>query len=200
MQKFLLSVFLGILSVSGFSQEFEGGFLGGLTASQIDGDLFSGYNKVGITAGAYTTRKINNSVNWKLEIRYTQKGSYQKYTETNPVMYKTSLHYAEVPFLLQYFYNRRVFLEAGLIPEILLYSKEENESGVVPEDQSLPFHRFSLEACAGIGFFLTDQIAAGFRYSYSLFTARDHASGQTYLLNRGQYNNVLSFTIYYHFR
>jgi len=81
MQKFLLSVFLGILSVSGFSQEFEGGFLGGLTASQIDGDLFSGYNKVGITAGAYTTRKINSSVNWKLEIRYTQKGSYQKYTE-----------------------------------------------------------------------------------------------------------------------
>jgi hypothetical protein len=200
MIKFLLSVILIILSASLFSQDFEGGFFGGLTASQIDGDLFSGYNKAGITAGVYTTRKISSAINWKLEIRYIQKGSYQKYTETNPVMYKTSLHYVEFPLMLQYYYNRKVYLEAGLIPEILLSSKEEDESGIVPVDQSVAFHRFSMETAAGVGYFLTDKIAAGFRYSYSLLTAREHASGQTYLFNRGQYNNVLSFSVYYHFR
>jgi hypothetical protein len=200
MLKYILSFFILTISISSFSQQFEGGFFGGFSASQIDGDRFSGYNKVGITAGAYIIREINRNLNWKSEIRYIQKGSYKKNTEADPTMYKTSLHYAEIPSLLQYFYNKKVFFETGLVPEILLASKEENEDGVVPDDQSLPFHRFTLEGTAGVGYFFTKNLAAGFRYTYSLLTARDHASGQAYLLNRGQYNNVLSFTLYYHFR
>jgi hypothetical protein len=200
MGKYILCLIMATLTISSFSQTFEGGFFGGVSASQVDGDRFSGYNKVGLTAGAYVTRKINRSLNWKMEIRYIQKGAYKKNTEFDPTMFKTSLQYAEVPFLLQYFYNRRVFLEAGLVPEILLSSKEESEAGIIPADQSLPFHHFSAEGTAGVGYFLTDNIAAGFRYTYSILTARDHASGQMYMFNRGQYNNVLSFTIYYHFR
>jgi opacity protein-like surface antigen len=200
MHKYLLFLIFIIAPTALFSQQFEGGFFGGLSASQVDGDRFSGYNKVGITAGAYFTRKINRKVNWKTEIRYIQKGAYEKSTEINPTFFKTSLHYAEIPMLAQYFYNNKIYLEAGLVPEILLASKEENEDGIIPADQSKPFHRFTLEASAGAGYFLTNNIAAGFRYTYSVLTARDHASGQTYMFNRGQYNNVLSFTIYYHFR
>jgi len=193
---FLLFISIPLLS---FSQQFEGGFFGGISASQVDGDRFSGYNKVGLTAGAYATRKINRKLDWKTEIRYIQKGAYKKNTETDPTMFRTSLHYAEIPLLLQYFYNKKVFLEGGLVPEILLASREENEDGIIPSGQSLPFHRFAIEGTAGAGYFFTRSMAAGFRYTYSILTARDHASGQTYLLNRGQYNNVLSFTIYYHF-
>jgi len=200
MLKNSLLLFFISLSLSSFSQHFEGGFFGGFTASQVDGDRFSGYNKVGITAGAYATKEISRNMNWKTEIRYIQKGAYKKNTEMDPTLFKTSLHYAEIPLILQYFYNEKVFFEGGLVPEILLASKEENEDGIIPDDQSLPFHPFSLEITAGAGYFFTGNLAAGFRYTYSLLTARDHASGQTYLLNRGQYNNVLSFTLYYHFR
>ncbi len=199
MRKFILILLFILPSIICFPQQFEGGFFGGFTASQIDGDLFSGYDKVGITAGAYTSHRINQNLSWKAEIRYIQKGSYKKYTEQSPDMYKTSLHYAEIPLLIQYFYNKKVFFEAGPVPEILLKSKEETEDGIIPEDQSLPFHRFSLEAAAGLGYFVSRNIAVSFRYSYSILTAREHASGQTYLLNRGQYNNVLCFSAYYHF-
>ena len=200
MLKYILTFITLIFTLPSFSQNFEGGFFAGFCASQIDGDSFSGYNKAGITAGAYVTRKINTNISWKSEIRYIQKGAYKKNTELDNTMFKTSLHYAEIPLMLQYFYNEKVFLEAGLVPEILMASKEENQDGIIPSDQSLPFHRFSIEGTAGAGYFLTDNLAAGFRYTYSLLTARDHASGQTYMLNRGQYNNVLSFTIYYLFR
>ncbi len=200
MPKNLILFILIFISFPLFSQQFEGGFFGGFSATQVDGDRLSGYNKVGITAGAYTSRKLNSSLNLKTEIRYIQKGAYQKPTDINPEMFKTSLHYAEIPFLLQYFYNDKGYAEAGLIPEILLASKEEDETGIISVDHLLAFHRFTIEAAAGIGYFLTDHLAAGFRYSYSLLPARDHASGQTYMLNRGQYNNVLCFTMYYHFR
>lgn len=191
---------ISCLSFSLYSQSFTGGFFGGLSASQVDGDLFSGYNKVGLTAGAFTIYNINRNLKWKTEIRYIQKGAYKRNTEMDPTLFKTSLHYAEIPFLIHYIYNKKVFLEAGPVPEILLASKEENEDGEIPESQILPFHRFTLEGTAGLGYFISDNLAAGFRYTYSLLTARDHASGQTYMLNRGQYNNVLSFTVYYQFR
>ncbi len=200
MLKYIMSFLLFSITLGAFSQYFEGGFFGGFVASQVDGDRFAGYNKVGVTAGAYATRKLNKNLFWKTEIRYAQKGAYKKNTELDPTMFKTSLHYAEVPVILQYLYNKKVFLEAGLVPELLLASKEENEEGIIPADQILSFHRFVIEGTGGVGYFITNNIAAGFRYTYSILTARDHASGQTYLFNRGQYNNALSFTLYYHFR
>jgi hypothetical protein len=199
LKQILIFLFI-IISFSSYSQQFEGGFFAGVSASQIDGDNFAGYNKGGLTAGAYITREITRNIKWKTEIRYIMKGSYQKYTEENPVYYKTTLHYAEIPVLAQYFFKGKTFFEFGLLPEVLLSSKEEDEGGIIPTDQTLPFHRFSLEATAGMGYFLTKNIAAGFRFNYSVLTCRDHASGQTYYANRGQYNNVLSFSVYYHFK
>jgi opacity protein-like surface antigen len=114
-------------------------------------------------------------------------------------MFKTSLHYAEIPVLLQYLHKKKMLFEGGLVPEILLAEKEENQDGIIPDDQRISFHRFSLEATGGAGYFLTDHLIAGVRYTYSLYPARKHASSQTLRLNWGQRNNVLSFTLYYHF-
>jgi hypothetical protein len=200
MCKLYFAIIFIIFPISLFSQKFEGGFFGGLSASQIDGDAYSGYNKVGITAGAYFTREINRNLNWKTELRFIQKGAYKKNTENDPTLFKTTLQYVEVPIILQYFYNKKVFLEAGIIPEILLSNKEETENGVTPFNEiSHPFNRFVIEGTAGVGYFLTNHIAAGFRYSYSLLPISDFALGTLYRAKRGSDNNVLSFTLYYHF-
>lgn len=200
MNKCILNLIFFFLSVPLFSQQFEGGFFGGVSASQVDGDTYAGYNKLGITAGAYTTRKINTKFNFKMEVRYIQKGAYKKPTDVDLSLFKTSLHYAEIPFLFQYLYNKKVFLEGGLVPEILLASKEENEYGIKIPDPGRPFHRFVLEGTVGTGYFFTDHWAAGFRYTYSILPIRDHSDVLTYWLNKGQNNNVLSFSLYYHIR
>ena len=193
MIKTTLTLILATLSLIAFSQKFEGGFFGGFSASQIDGDQNSGYNKLGITAGAYTTLMINKNFNWKAEIRYIQKGSYIPAT-----YYKTSLQYAEVPLIIQYYFNERLFIEGGIVPEILLATKVEDPSGVNPPSTINPFHTFELEGTAGVGYFLTENITAGIRLTYSLFPAGGIVPGTTYAFHRGQYNNVLSFSLYYH--
>ena len=197
MQKYLLLVLLASLCLNSFSQKFEGGFFGGFSASQIDGDKNSGYNKAGFAAGAYTNRKINTLLNWKAEIRYIQKGSYIK----SPYL-KTTLHYVELPVLLQHFIKRnsKIYIEGGLVPEFLFASTIKDETGVNPIDPENLFKKVGLEGTAGAGYFITDNLGGAIRITYSLFPAGGRTPGPTYIFHRGEYNNVLSFTLFYHFR
>jgi len=198
MPKYICILILLSLTITSYSQQFNGGFFAGLSASQIDGDTYSGYNKLGFTAGAYATRELNRNFIFKTEVRYIQKGANKRVTEDSRTMDKTKLQYAEIPLLVQYFYNKEIFLEGGLVPEFLLASAEDFGDGYI--DPTNPYHRFSLEGALGAGYFISSHIAAGARYTYSLLPARDHASGQIFRLNLGQRNNVISFSLYYHFR
>ena len=199
MKKLLLSFFLCLLGLATFAQPFEGGFFGGLSASQVDGDTYSGFNKVGLTAGGYISSDLARPWKWKAELRYIQKGAFQRTSIDNPDYYRLAIHYVEIPLLIQYFINDQLYLEAGLAPDVYLFHKEEDEYDDIPGDEGPAYHRFGLNAGAGIGYFITDRIIVGLRNSYSAIPMREHASGQTYLLNRGQYNNVLALSLYYHF-
>lgn len=198
--KYPIIIILLLITVTAFSQPFEGGFFAGMSASQVDGDTYSGYNKIGLTAGGYIGSEFNRQWKWKAELRYIQKGAFKKTSIDNPDYYRLAIHYVEIPFMLQYFLNRELFLEIGLSPDVYMFHNEEDEFGDIPGDEGPAYHRFGLNAGAGIGYFITDEIIIGFRNSYSVIPMRDHASGQTYLLNRGQYNNVLALSLYYHFR
>ena len=195
---FILMFMAALLPAAMYAQPFGGGFFAGITAGQVDGDTYFGYNKVGLTAGGYIMRDINRNLNWKAELRYIQKGAYHQGTPNNPSLYKLAVHYAEIPFMIQYHLTENIILDAGLAPGIFLFYKEEDENGQFPEEN--PFHLFSLDACGGLNYMLNDHIIAGLRYSYSVLPIRDHPSGQTYRLNRGQYSNLFSFTVYYQFK
>ncbi len=199
--KILLTILLSLSIISPcFPQLFEGGFFAGFTASQIDGDTYSGYNKPGITAGAYISRDLQNQLNWKAELRYTQRGAYNKGNIQNPSLYKLTLHYIELPLILQYEALNKVILEIGLSPELYLFHREEDEYGVLRQEDYPEFHPMGIGGLAGVNYKLTNHIIAGTRYCYSIIPIRDHASGQTYLLNRGQYSNVISLNLFYHFK
>ncbi len=196
----LIFITISLFASIAYSQPFEGGFFVGFTASQIDGDTYSGYNKPGLTAGAYISRDINYSLNWKAELRYAQRGAYNKGTEQDPSYYKITLHYIEIPLVFQYEVFSRTRLDLGLAPDIYLFHREEDEYGELREEDYPAFHPVGLGALAGINYNLNERWIAGVRYNYSIVPIRSHPSGQTYLLNRGQYSNVLSLTIYYHIK
>ncbi len=190
-------VLFALATTISMAQPFGGGFFAGISASQVDGDTYAGYNKLGLTAGAYILRDISRKLDWKMELRYIQKGAYHKGPEQNPSLYKLTVHYVELPVMLQYRFQDKILFDAGLAPGVFLFYREEDENGEFPGDN--PFHRISLDAFAGANYALTDHLIAGLRYSYSVIPIRDHPSGQTYRLNHGQYSNMFSFTLYYQF-
>ena len=186
--------------ISGFSQSryFEGGVIGGLTASQVDGDTYSGFDKLGFMAGGYAKRMFTYTIGGQMEMRYIMKGAFASDNENDAFYYKLVLHYVDIPLMFQYHYKENVILDIGVSPELIVYDREYDEHGPIPEAEvSAEFHRFTLSALAGVGYKFWDIITVNVRYGYSVIPIAQHASGQHYLLNRGQYNNVLMFGLYY---
>ena len=196
----LLSLLLFIPLLS-FSQYFEGGAVAGLSASQVDGDTYSGFNKLGILAGGWVRRMFTYSVGGQLEVRYIMKGAYESENIDAAYLYRLVLHYADIPIMINYHYRERVLFEIGLSPEFLVYHREDDQYGEIPEGETAnggpPFHWLTMSAIGGIGYTFWERFMVNVRYNYSVMPIRDHPSGQTYLLNRGQYNNVLTFSMYY---
>jgi len=137
------------------------------------------------------------TIEGQLELRYIMKGAYETENIDDAIYYKLVLHYVDIPLTVHYIYKKNFLFEAGLAPEFIVYHREEeDEYGASPVDAP-PFHKLTMSAIGGIGYKFLEKITVNIRYNYSVFPIRNHPSGQTYLLNRGQYNNVLTFAVYY---
>jgi len=196
MKHFVLIILIASLAFTASSQKFEGGAIVGLTASQIDGDNYKGYNKVGLQGGAWVRRMFTYTFEGQMEIRYIQKGALKRNTVDDPTYSRTALHYVDIPLMAQYIYNESVVLELGISPEILIAAKLEDENGELPIPDP-KYNRFTMSAIAGVGYRFLDVVAVHFRFNYSILPIRAHPSGQSYLLNQGHYSNVLSIALYY---
>ena len=198
---FLLSIFLFII-VAGFSQQFNGGLMGGLSASQISGDNLSGYNKAGLYGGAFVNLKVNEKYGFQMELAYIQKGS-QKNAKPNKgdyTSYKLSLQYVEMPIMYQYYFRPKIIFQAGLYFGVHINSKEEDQNGVMNLPPDYPkFHKMELGGQIGVEYLLNKNFVVDLRLSNSILKVRAHKGGGTYYLNRGQYNDVLMLSLRYQF-
>ena len=191
---FIIITFVSIAGIS-VAQDLEGGALVGLTASQIDGDAYRGYKKVGLQGGAWVRRMFTYTMGGQMELRYVQKGALKTADPTDPVYSRTSLHYIDMPLMAQWFYNQDVILELGVGPEVLISASIRDENGELPIDPE--FYRFTMSAIAGVGYRFLDVMQVHFRFNYSIIPIRPHPSGQTYQLNKGHYSNCLTIALYY---
>jgi hypothetical protein len=189
MKKILIFCFLAI-SVNSFSQRFNGGIVGGLNVSQIDGDTWGGYNKAGLVGGAYVITQFQNSWGARMEFRYAARGSAPSIN--NPLHLKIRLQYVELPLLATYTFTKKLELHAGGIFGYL-FSAAQNEGYGYQEFQE--FDKYSVDACIGGNYRLLDNLSVSARFSYSvvpIYALYSGASGAY-----AMYNNVISFALYY---
>ena len=76
----LLVIFLVMMTSQLHSQEFYAGPLAGGAFTQVDGDRYAGYHRVGPVLGGFVGREIWPHWNAQMEIQYIQKGS-RKYAD-----------------------------------------------------------------------------------------------------------------------
>ena len=195
MKKLVLLFFLLIFTSQLFSQTFGGGMLAGLSASQLDGDNWGGYHKAGLTFGVYTNTKFNKFIDAQLEIRYVQKGSNSNSKEQE-VFYLSKLNYVELPVFLKYSFLNKFTANIGLAAGYLQKATEDKD-GVGDEPADPAFNQFELSGLVGVEYKIIDKIFFNVRFNYSILPVRSHPGDQTFYLNKGQYNNVLTFTIHY---
>jgi hypothetical protein len=196
MKKAILIIFIivnGLISV--YSQAFTGGITGGISVNQIDGDSYKGYNMLGFTGGAYV--ETNRPGKWQVqgEIKYFLKGAEQKFPD-NVAFYKEHLNYVQVPLMINYYVNDKIFPEIGISAGYLFLAREDLDgNGFISPTR--PFKPLDLSFEGGVNFQISKIVRANIRLSYSIIRIREFPGGQTFLFDQGQYNSSLSFNLYY---
>jgi hypothetical protein len=129
MKKIILLILLAVFPfVFSQAQFFKAGIVGGLNASQIDGDNEGGFTKLGVNAGFISQVDISESWYLNFEILYTQKGSAPAFNTFR--YFKIQTDYAEMPLTIKYHDKKGgLIFGAGLSLERLVRAKFFNEFG-----------------------------------------------------------------------
>ena len=184
----------GLVSVSG--QNFNAGLFGGLNVSQVSGDTYSGFNKLGFNAGVFVNRLIDKNFYWQVEIKYGTRGVYQGPTDNNQSLYKSSYHILELPLSVNYVFDEKIQVELGTSPEVLITTFFWDENGLMDKSTYPDNRTFGLSVFAGLGYWFTDRMMAGLRYTNSAIPFRDPEEWNNSQY-RGYFHNVISLSLAY---
>jgi hypothetical protein len=196
----LIIILLGATALSSFSQRFEGGLLGGLNASQVDGDSYKGYHKAGLVLGGYAQTDISRNLFATMELKFAQKGSrnVDSLATDGQIKYIMRLNYAELPICLGIRTSEKTSVIAGASFGYLISGKEFNDYGEFPSEDQHPFNAFDLEAMLGFRFQITDRLFVDIRGAYSVMPIRAKIeNADLYYWRDNQFNNVLNTTLLY---
>jgi opacity protein-like surface antigen len=176
----LLAIIAGSVTVS-LAQEEEKKTLRtslviGFTASQIDGDQISGYNKSGVSMGAATRFKFSRRWAFQTEVLFQQKGSRQSNNDSLavsnaqvPDFYKYRLHYVQVPLLLAFEASPRFTIQGGLSLGYLLSAKVDRggffTNGL---EEAIGFRKTDVCSALGLEFQVFDNLGLNLRHEYSI--------------------------------
>lgn len=201
MKRILIVLFvLAILPQISFSQKrFAPAIRLGLAATQVDGDTYAGYNKVGPVIGATLMGKINAKWSAQFEIDYIQKGSRHNadIDKGDYSFYLMRLNYIEVPLLFQY-HQKKFRFDMGPSLAYLFGAREFDYSGEVQNQ----FDFKPTDLCANIGFSYTliNNLSVNWRFSYSLLPIRQFPTYSGLWYDRNvQKNNLFVFSLTYQF-
>ena len=164
-----------------YQNRFNAGAVVGTNLSQIDGDLYTGFNKIGLRVGMEGTIYLNKRLDAVVGLLYVQKGSKtdSNITFASDVPPDTEIHldYMEVPFLLSVKFGNKnkethaYTLEAGFSYARLINSKitfKEFPDKVNYSDLADQLNSNEFNAVMGINFLFTKRLDIGFLFEVQL--------------------------------
>jgi opacity protein-like surface antigen len=180
------------------AQYFNAGIKAGLVGSQVDGDGFAGYDKLGLDAGLFVNYQLSMRTSLQLEMEFIQKGSsHNPNVEKGDYnQYLMRLSYLQLPLLFQYKLAKNFSVETGpAFGYLLNYYEESDQWDII----SNPFRKFSFSWICGLNYAITDSWNANFRVDYSLMGIRQKPAPGDRLIffQYGQFNNALVISIQY---
>lgn len=187
-----------------FSDEyrtFYGGLVLGANFTQVDGDTYEGYHKVGLNAGGIVYVKLSDNIGVSMEMLYTQKGSHAFSQSESPYIgsyfseYKLKLNYVEVPIMFHFLTSRKLHYEVGASYAQLINSNESlySDPGMVIDPNIYSFRKSDISVLAGGSYQIYKWWFLEARFQYSLVTIRDAA--RIPFGGPQQFNNVVTLRL-----
>jgi len=216
----LFTLLLSILSVSTITTVLaqnttdqrkigiRGGVILGMNASQLDGDDYQGFHKVGFNGGFYGQIPVSKMFFFSTEILYSQKGGKSETYPGIPIKYSWGISYAEVPVLFHFQEKQAVnfgvgfsysrFLKEHLIvdgedqPEIDLCTGKPGDVSLL-DPSYLCLSKNDFMVLVDGNYLPTKHLSINVRYGYSLSATGYYGSSN--FINRSMHMNMLSFRV-----
>ena len=181
------------------AQRILGAMSLGMNLTQVDGDEFFGFYKVGLNVGPMVAVPFGTRKNWSvsMELLYSQKGSYHR-GEVDSTTYRLVQDYVEIPVLVHFTDKNVISGGVGFSYGQLVNYKETRNSfydSLYTYTTSLSNNDISVIADLQIR--LWSKLWADIRYQYSMKSNRTVIvdNPKAYPrdpITRNQYNNVIS--------
>ncbi len=197
---FLAVIIILVVSLQTKAQSFTGGIKAGMVVSQIAGDGFSGFNKVGLNGGFFVQYYVEPVVSLQMELAYIQKGSAHTLDPDDPesVGYLLRMNYVELPLLVQYHLNPLVF-ELGLSMDFLAGQSEKINSQ--PNEQGEVWRKLNIASVIGLQYHLSEKWSASIRSINSINSIRKESvplNVRRYSKKFGAFNDVIAVSLLYY--
>ena len=175
-------------------QAFKAGVALGMTTSQISGDGLGGWDKFGLTGGAFVSAPFSSKNGFRIGLYYTEKGSRTKRDTLNFNTFAYRLKYIEVPVQLT-FQNGPITILSGLYYGRLI--KQDILSNGAPYAVNPAFRNYDIGIALGATLQLGEHLFIEGKFSTSVIPTRpspNFANPNSYY-EKGNYNQVLNFLI-----
>jgi hypothetical protein len=202
---FLLLALVLCCSPAVKAQRILGAVSLGMNLTQVDGDEYFGYNKVGLNLGPMVIVPFGPKKNWSasMELLYSQKGSYHR-GHTDTTTYWLRLDYAEIPVLFHYTDKKVISGGIGFSYGRLVNFKETiNDHALDSTYFAQPTTSMSnddFSVIADLQIRIWSKLWADVRYQYSMKSNRsvhitDLSTTPRNEYDRDQYNNVITIRL-----
>lgn len=176
----------------------------GVSPSQVHGDNYSGFHKLGAIAGVGVETVFSEKWYGSLSFWFIQKGARknQNPPKNDLTYYYLNMNYLEVPLMVTYKQKKFLF-DAGLSAGYLINYYEGSEAGNITG--MYPFRKYEFSVKIGLGYAITPKWSVNLRSSNSFINTRPNRTKQAIYFNniiartfnKGYYNNILEFTLTY---
>lgn len=190
----LMLVLSVVMSVSLHGQQLNMAVFGGINASQVQGDSYAGFNKLGFSVGFLVNAAIDRNIYWQAEIKYGTRGVYKGPSDGDQTLYRSSYHILELPLSVHYLHDEKLMVEIGTSPELLITTVYWDEYGVMDPTTLPENRRFGLNVFAGVGYWVKPKLLIALRYTNSAIPFRDPEEWNNPQY-RGYFHNVFSLTL-----
>ena len=190
MRLITLIFLLGIGTLTN-AQNFQSGFITGISTSQVSGDLLGGFNKIGLQLGGFVNHPLVKNSKGQFGLYYIDKGS----NDPNS-LFQIDLSYLESSYSFLYEYQEFVW-EAGLLVGVLIDGKTFDMYGYenIIESQ---FNKFDFSMKFAIGKELLPRLQMFWEFSNTIpFRPIQQHPAYISVLNKGKMNSVLCFSFRY---
>jgi hypothetical protein len=203
-----LFIFYLICPLFLYSQEEKHAFhlliTAGVVPSQVHGDAYSGFHKLGFMGGLGVETSLTETEKMNFSLVFLQKGAQKNpnLTKGDVSAYYLNLNYLEAPLLFSYI-HKKYLLELGVAASYLINYYEADHQMVYTG--VYPFEKFDYSVKVGLGRQLNEKWMIHFRSSNSFITTRPNRIKQAVYynniiartFNKGYYNNILELTLSY---